>query len=283
MSKIFVTGATGLIGIKLVQRLKEEGHEVAGFTTSENGQQKLAAVNVKAYIGDILKADTIDQALADFKPEIIINQITDLKNVDMAANTKVRIEGSKNRIDAAKKHDVKKVIAQSIAFMYEPGEGLANEETSLDFNSTGDRKVTVDGVVGLEEETARMDEYVVLRFGWLYGPGTWYGKDGMIYNQFMDGQVTLSDGVTSFVHLDDAVETSIQAIHFENGIYNVADDAPVKGSEFAEWYKEQLGVEPNIDIQPAQPFERGVSNEKFKAQGGTLIYQTWKDGMNPIK
>ncbi len=56
--------------------------------------------------------------------------------------------------------------------MYEPGEGLANEETSLDFNSTGDRKVTVDGVVGLEEETARMDEYVVLRFGWLYGPGT---------------------------------------------------------------------------------------------------------------
>lgn len=99
----------------------------------------------------------------------------------------------------------------------------------------------------------------------------------------MDGQVALSDGVTSFVHLDDAVETSIQAIHFENGIYNVADDAPVKGSEFAEWYKEQLGVEPNIDIQPAQPFERGVSNEKFKAQGGTLIYKTWKDGMNPIK
>ncbi len=58
----------------------------------------------------------------------------------MAANTKVRIEGSKNLIDAAKKHDVKKVIAQSIAFMYEPGEGLANEETSLDFNSTGDRE-----------------------------------------------------------------------------------------------------------------------------------------------
>ncbi|KMS37240.1 epimerase, partial [Staphylococcus aureus] len=147
-----------------------------------------------------------------------------------------------------------------IAFMYEPGEGLANEETSLDFNSTGDRKVAVDGVVGLEEETARMDEYVVLRMGWLYGTGTWYGKDGMIYNKFMDGKVTLSDGVTSFVHLDDAVETSIQAIHFENGIYNVADDAPVKGSEFAEWYKEQLGVEPTIAIQPAQPFERGVSN-----------------------
>lgn len=201
----------------------------------------------------------------------------------MAANTKVRVEGSKNLIDAAQKYNVKKVIAQSIGFMYEAGEGLATEETPLDLDSNGDRKVTVDGVIGLEEETSRMDEYVVLRFGWLYGPGTWYGKDGMIYNQFVDGKVTLSDGVTSFIHLDDAVETSIQALNFDNGIYNVADDEPVKGSDFAEWYKQQLNVDPEINIQPAQPFERGITNDKFKAQGGQLIYSTWKDGMNPIK
>ena len=201
----------------------------------------------------------------------------------MAANTKVRVEGSKNLIDAAQKYNVKKVIAQSIGFMYEAGEGLATEETPLDLDSSGDRKVTVDGVIGLEEETSRMDEYVVLRFGWLYGPGTWYGKDGMIYNQFVDGKVTLSDGVTSFIHLDDAVETSIQALNFDNGIYNVADDEPVKGSDFAEWYKQQLNVDPEINIQPAQPFERGITNDKFKAQGGQLIYSTWKDGMNPIK
>lgn len=60
MAKIFVTGATGLIGTRLVQRLNEEGHEVAGFTTSEKGKEKLENLNVKAYIGDILKADTID-------------------------------------------------------------------------------------------------------------------------------------------------------------------------------------------------------------------------------
>ncbi|AKL92712.1 NAD-dependent epimerase/dehydratase family protein [Staphylococcus capitis] len=283
MTKIFVTGATGLIGTKLVKRLKEEGHEVAGFTTSEHGKQKLENAGVQPYVGDILKADTIDAAIEAFKPEIIINQITDLKNVDMSANTKVRIDGSKNLMDAAIKHNVRKVIAQSIAFTYEAGEGLATEETPLDYNSTGDRKVTVDGVEGLENETKRLGEYVVLRFGWLYGPGTWYGKDGMIYNQFIDGNVTLSDGVTSFVHLDDAVETSIQAINFDNGIYNVADDEPVKGSDFAEWYKNQLQVNPKITIQPAQPFERGVTNDKFKAQGGKLIYSTWKDGMNPIE
>ena len=283
MVKIFVTGATGLIGTKLTQRLLEEGYDVAGFTTSEQGKQRLEAANVKAYIGDILKADTIEAAIADFQPEIIINQITDLKKVDMTANTKVRIDGSKNLIDAALKHHVKKVIAQSIAFTYEPGEGLATEETPLDDHSTGDRKITVEGVEGLEEQTARMDNYVVLRFGWLYGPGTWYGKDGMIYNQFIDGEVTLSDGVTSFVHLDDAVETSIQASNFANGIYNVADDEPVKGSDFAQWYKQQLKVNPKVNITPAEPFERGVSNEKFKSQGGTLQYKSWKDGMNPIQ
>ncbi|OHS37422.1 epimerase [Staphylococcus sp. HMSC62D11] len=283
MVKIFVTGATGLIGTKLTQRLLEEGYDVAGFTTSEQGKQRLEAANVKAYIGDILKADTIEAAIADFQPEIIINQITDLKKVDMAANTKVRIDGSKNLIDAALKHHVKKVIAQSIAFTYEPGEGLATEETPLDDHSTGDRKITVEGVEGLEEQTARMDNYVVLRFGWLYGPGTWYGKDGMIYNQFIDGEVTLSDGVTSFVHLDDAVETSIQAKLIANGIYNVADDEPVKGSDFAQWYKQQLKVNPKVNITPSEPFERGVSNEKFKSQGGTLQYKSWKDGMNPIQ
>ena len=95
MTKIFITGATGLIGTRLTKRLVEEGHEVAGFTTSERGKEKLERLNAKAYIGDILKADTIDAAIGDFRPEIIINQIIDLKNVDMAANTKVRIEGGK--------------------------------------------------------------------------------------------------------------------------------------------------------------------------------------------
>ena len=111
MTKIFITGATGLIGTRLTQRLIEEGYEVAGFTTSEKGKAKLEGLGAKAYIGDILKADTIDAAVGDFCPDIIINQITDLKNVDMAANTKVRVEGGKNLTDAALKYDVKKVVA----------------------------------------------------------------------------------------------------------------------------------------------------------------------------
>ncbi|WP_204977334.1 NAD-dependent epimerase/dehydratase family protein [Mammaliicoccus sciuri] len=283
MTKIFVTGATGLIGTKLTKRLIEEGYEVAGLTTSEKGKEKLDNAGVKAYIGNILEYDTIEKSIGDFKPDIIMNEITDLKQVDMSANTKVRIEGTRNLVEAAIKHDVPHIQSQSIAFVYEAGDTLATEETSLDYDASGDRKITVDGVEGLEKESARLNKHVILRYGLLYGPGTWYGKDGMIYNQFINGEVTMTDGVQSFIHIDDAVETAIQALNFESGIYNVADDDPVKGDDWAKWYANELNVTPTLNIEPAAPFERGVTNKKFKDQGGKLIYTTWKDGMHPIK
>ncbi len=283
MTKIFVTGATGLIGTKLTKRLIEEGYEVAGLTTSEKGKEKLDNAGVKAYIGNILEYDTIEKSIGDFKPDIIMNEITDLKQVDMSANTKVRIEGTKNLVEAAIKHDVPHIQSQSIAFVYEAGDTLATEETSLDYDASGDRKITVDGVEGLEKESARLNKHVILRYGLLYGPGTWYGKDGMIYNQFINGEVTMTDGVQSFIHIDDAVETAIQALNFDSGIYNVADDEPVKGDDWAKWYANELNVSPTLNIEPAASFERGVTNKKFKDQGGKLIYTTWKDGMHPIK
>lgn len=271
------------LGTKLTKRLIEEGYEVAGLTTSEKGKEKLDNAGVKAYIGNILEYDTIEKSIGDFKPDIIMNEITDLKQVDMSANTKVRIDGTRNLVEAAIKHDVPHIQSQSIAFVYEAGDTLATEETSLDYDASGDRKITVDGVEGLEKESARLSKHVILRYGLLYGLGTWYGKDGMIYNQFINGEVTMTDGVQSFIHIDDAVETAIQALNFESGIYNVADDEAVKGDDWAKWYANELNVTPTLNIEPAAPFERGVTNKKFKDQGGKLIYTTWKDGMHPIK
>lgn len=154
MTKVFVTGATGLIGTKLTKRLLEEGYEVAGLTTSKKGEEKLVNAGIQAYIGNILEYETIERSIGDFKPDIIMNEITDLKQVDMSANTKVRIEGTKNLVDAAIQHGVEHIQSQSIAFAYEGGNGLATEDTPLDYESSGDRKITVDGVDGLEKETA---------------------------------------------------------------------------------------------------------------------------------
>ena len=212
MKKIFVTGATGLIGMKLTQRLIQEGYEVAGFTTSQNGKARLEQLGAKAWIGNILEPKTIEPALRDFKPDVIMHQITDLKNVDMSANTKVRVEGTRNLVDLALKYNIQHIISQSLAFMYAPGASLADEQTALDTESSGDRKITVDGVIGLEKESQRLSHAVILRYGMMYGEGTWYGKGGMIYNQFKAGKAQVSKGVTSFVHIEDTVEAAVAAL-----------------------------------------------------------------------
>ena len=105
----------------------------------------------------------------------------------------------------------------------------------------------------------------------------------MIYNSFIEGTVTMTDGIQSFIHIDDAVEVAIQALNFESGIYNIVDDEPVKGDVWAEWYAGLLNVNPEINIQTSESHERGADNTKFKNQGGKLIYPSWKQGMNPIK
>lgn len=283
MTKIFVAGATGLIGTKLTKRLLEEGYEVAGLTRSQQGKAKLENQGVTGFIGDVLQADTVEVAIANYKPDIIINEITDLKQVDMSANTRVRKEGTKNLVTAALNNEVQHIQSQSIAFVYEGGEGLATEDTPLDIQASGDRKVTVEGVEALEQETSRIPHHVILRYGLLYGPETWYGKDGMIYNQFINGSVSMSNGIQSFIHIDDAVETAIQALSFDSGIYNVTDDNPVDGETWAKWYAQLLNVNPTLDIEQAADFERGASNKKFRDQGGKLIYADWQEGMNPIK
>lgn len=283
MTKIFVAGATGLIGTKLTKRLLEEGYEVAGLTRSQQGKAKLENQGVTGFIGDVLQADTVEVAIANYKPDIIINEITDLKQVDMSANTRVRKEGTKNLVTAALNNEVQHIQSQSIAFVYEGGEGLATEDTPLDIQASGDRKVTVEGVEALEQETSRIPHHVILRYGLLYGPETWYGKDGMIYNQFINGSVSMSNGIQSFIHIDDAVETAIQALSFDSGIYNVTDDNPVDGETWAKWYAQLLNVNPTLDIEQAADFERGASNKKFRDQVGKLIYADWQEGMNPIK
>lgn len=278
--KIFITGATGLIGYNLSKKLIDAGYEVAGLTTSENGKERLEKIGVQAFVGNIMDGPFIMEAVTAFKPEIVINQITDLKNVSMEDNANVRIVGTKNLMDAAVKNNVKKVIAQSLAFTYEPGDTLADEKTSLDTNSTGDRKVTVDGVIGLETETARIDNHVMLRFGYLYGPGTWYGKDGMIYNTFFTDEVNVHDGIVSFIHLDDAVQSSMDAINYEPGIYNVVDNQPMRYDEWAKFVSEQLNVTPEIKVEKAPKYERGATNEKFLTQGTTLKFPSWQEGIN---
>src|SRR5699024_2060527 len=104
----------------------------------------------------------------------------------------------------------------------------------------------------------------------------------MSYTQLINNEVSITDGVQSFIHIDDEIETAIQSLSYESGSYNVVDDDTVKRNYCAAWYANLLNVTPHTNIKAAAPYERGVSNEKFKRQGGKLTYKTWKVGMNPI-
>jgi nucleoside-diphosphate-sugar epimerase len=277
--KIFVTGATGVIGTNLIPALIEKGHEVGGMTTRKEKVALLQSSGATAYVGNVLEKEQVHAAFQDFQPDFVIHQVTALSNGSVWDNAKVRTIGTRHVIDAVKELNVKRVIAQSIAWAYEPGETMATEEDPLDIESTDKRRITIDGIVALENTIQEIPNSVILRYGTLYGPGTWYDKNGIIAKQFMKGEMNVNDGVISFIHVKDAVDATVQAIDWKEGIYNIVDDTPVKANVWASYYAKQL-LAPNPNyIHQNIPWERGASNQKVKRiQGWKLQYPSWKDG-----
>jgi nucleoside-diphosphate-sugar epimerase len=146
-------------------------------------------------------------------------------------NARLRIDGTRNLVAAAKAAGVRHLIAQSIAFVYAPGEGTRAENDPLDLAATGARKCTVDGVMALEQATLEMPEGIVLRYGFLYGPGTWFEQEKR-------GKPAL--------HVDAAAHAALLAItKGERGIYNIAEDDGAVSSEKA---KRDLGFDAAFRI-----------------------------------
>ncbi|MFJ8530407.1 NAD-dependent epimerase/dehydratase family protein [Bacillus sp. NPDC094106] len=276
--KVFVTGATGVIGVNLIPALIKKGHIVGGMTTNNRKVELLQSLGATAYVGNVLKKEQVQAILQDFQPDIVIHQVTALSNGSVLDNAKVRTIGTRHIIDVVKKLDVKRMIAQSIAWAYEPGETIATEEDSLDIQAMGKRKITIDGIVALENAVQEIPNSIILRYGSLYGPGTWYDKNGMIAKQCINSEMAVNDGITSFIHVKDAVNATIQAIGWANGTYNIVDDEPVKSAVWGSYYAEQLHTPSPNYIYGKMPWERGASNQKAKKEGWKLLYPTWRNG-----
>jgi nucleoside-diphosphate-sugar epimerase len=126
---IFVAGATGVIGIPLLKLLHEAGHAVTGTTRSQGKVATIEALGAQAAVVDVFDADALKRAVAAAKPEVVIHQLTDLPDVIdpnqraamSARNSRLRSEGTRNLMAAAKAAGVRRVVAQSIAFVYAPG------------------------------------------------------------------------------------------------------------------------------------------------------------------
>ncbi|HEU4661494.1 MAG TPA: NAD(P)-dependent oxidoreductase [Pseudolabrys sp.] len=235
--KIFLAGAGGVIGRRLTPLLCNAGHEVVGTTRWSNKANELRALGAEPAIVDVFDVAALTRAVTAAAPQVIIHQLTDLAFAPsspqyaegLERNSKLRIDGTRNLVAAARAAGVKRLIAQSIAFVYAPGEGVRTESDPLDLGATGTRKGTVDGVVALEDATLDMLEGLVLRYGFLYGPGTWFGD---------------AKRARPALHVDAAAQAALLAVTKGNhGIYNIAEDDGVVSSEKA---KRDLGFDANF-------------------------------------
>ncbi len=219
--RIFLAGAAGAIGRRLVPLLCGAGHAVVGTTRSPAKAEALRALGVEPVVVDVFDAGALTAAVAAARPDIVIHQLTDLpQDLDprlmgeaVVRNARIRDEGTRNLIAAAQAAGARRLIAQSIAWAYAPGPEPHAEDDPLDRAADGARGVTVRGVVALEEQVlnAAPLEGVVLRYGQLYGPGTH----------------SATPSHASPVHVDAAAHAALLAIdRGAPGIYNIAEPNP---------------------------------------------------------
>jgi nucleoside-diphosphate-sugar epimerase len=239
--KIFLAGAGGAIGRRLTPLLCAAGHTVVGTTRSAEKADAIAKLGAAPVVVDVFDAPALARAVAAAAPQVMIHQLTDLAfapgtpqyNEGLERNARLRIEGTPNLVAAAKTAGVRRLISQSIAFVYAPGDGMRVESDPLDLATTGVRKRTVDGVVALEDATLQTSEGIVLRYGLLYGPGTWFERDKR-------GKPGL--------HVDAAAQAALLAVSKgARGIYNLAEDDGAVSSEKAT---RELGFDASFRIKP---------------------------------
>jgi nucleoside-diphosphate-sugar epimerase len=218
MSRIFLAGAAGVIGRRLTPLLLAHGHEVWGATRSPDNGEFLRRLGALPVVVDVFDAEALAAAVLEAKPEIVMHQLTDLTAVQdpakrsgaLARNARIRDEGTRNLVAAAREAGARRLIAQSIAWAYAPGPQPYGEDHPLDLDAKGDRAVSVQGVASLERQAlaASPVEGVVLRYGRLYGPGV--GAD--------------TPPSAPSLHVDAAAYAALLAIdRGEPGAFNFAD------------------------------------------------------------
>ena len=305
--KVFLAGATGVIGRPLVSQLVENGHEVTAMTRSEERATQLRALGVSPVVCDVFDRDTLFSVVAAATPDAIVHQLTsipehiDPRNAakDLAATNRLRTEGTRNLMNAAKAAGVRRFVAQSFAPYYTPGPSTpANEGESLYENPPQVMAETVQALQTTEDIVLNTEgvDGIALRYGHFYGPGTIYALDGSVTETVLKRRFPIlgkGSGTFSFIHVADAASATFLALNNgKPGIYNVVDDDPAPVADWLPIYAELLNAPPPMRLPKfvghlaAGRFaiflmaeQRGVSNQKAKQElGWRPRYASWRDG-----
>ena len=304
--RVFVAGASGAVGRPLVPKLVAAGHEVTGMTRSEARADDVRAAGARAAVVDVFDAASLRAAMTEASPEVVVHELTSLpdridfrKEDTYAATNRVRTEGTRNLIDGARAAGARRFVCQSIAFAYRPeGAGLKTEDDPLLEDAPG---TFGSGVTALREMEGLVLgseglDGLVLRYGFFYGPGTYYGEDGSSTEDVRRRRLPIvgrGTGVFSFVHVDDAADATVAAVERgAPGVYNVADDDPAPMSEWVPTFAQAAGAKPprrvpvwlarfvaGKDVSNFALMLRGVSNEKAKRElGWEPAHPSWRSG-----
>ena len=237
--RIFFAGAGGAIGRRLTPLLRAAGHAVVGTTRSAEKADALRALGAEPVVVDVFDAEALARAVKAAAPQAIIHQLTDLAfapgspryQEGLARNARLRIDGTRNLVAAARAVGVNRMIAQSIAFIYAPAEGARVESDPLTADAA--MAATVAAVKSLEDAVLSLPDGVVLRYGFLYGPGTWFEQ---------------AKRAKPALHVDAAAQSTLLALtRGERGVYNIAEDDGAVSSEKA---KRDFGFDAGFRIKP---------------------------------
>jgi nucleoside-diphosphate-sugar epimerase len=303
--KVFVAGASGVVGRPTVRKLLAAGHDVVGMTRRQERAEEIRAAGAEAVVCDVFDADAVSVAVAAARPEVVIHALTalpprfDPKSDYLAATNRVREEGTRNLVAAASAAGARRVVAESVAFFYEPeGAWVKDEEAPLFRAPPGRFADACDALVSLERQVLEAEslEGMVLRFGWFYGPGTYYDRGGSVAEEVEKRRYPIigkGQGTFSHIHVEDAAAAYVAALdHGAPGIYNVVDDEPAPLREWLPPYAEALGAKPprrvpawlarfaaGKDLVSTATTMRGASNAKAKRElGWRPEHPSWRQG-----
>lgn len=254
--RVFLAGGTGVIGRPLVARLLAGNHEVGVLARSDTAAAQIQAMGAEPVLGDALNALSLGYAVKTYAPHLVINQLTSLPksllNPRAAARSakltnRLRSEATPVLAAAAAEAGAYRMISQSISFAQEPGDEVRTEDDPLYLGAPAAHRKVIAAVGALEAATmgATHIEGVVLRYGAVYGPGSYFA-DGEAYPSMLHHRtlplIGEGRGVWSLLHIDDAIDATIAAMKCDPGIYNICDDDPVVASELFPWMALALGA-----------------------------------------
>jgi nucleoside-diphosphate-sugar epimerase len=276
------------------------------MTRSEERAARLREVGAEAVVADVFDEERVRSAMAEAAPDVLVHQLTalpdrlDFRDKSLYDPTnRVRSEGTRILLDAARNAGGRRVVAQSIAFSYEPeGDWVKDEDAPLLQDAPGAFGEAARVVSEMEQAVVGADalDGLVLRYGFFYGPGTYYGRDGSSAADVRKRRLPIigkGSGTVSFIHIDDAADATVAAVERGGpGVYNVVDDEPAPFSDWLPVYAEALGAKKPFRLpmwlgklaggEGVALFTnelRGASNAKAKRElGWEPRHPSWRQG-----